>query len=110
MIDWTKPVQTRDGRSVRILCTDGCVNEWPIVGYIGKDVMPTAWRPSGSVGQPTAKYSGDLINVPEKRVAWVNIYANQSPTRQHADDVGHSSRIACIRVEYEVGQFDEDEI
>ena len=64
MIDWTKPVQTRDGRKVRVLCTDGPKPDRPIVAVIeGKSIVED-WLPSGRLlhGEP---YNSDLINVPE---------------------------------------------
>ncbi len=37
-IDWSKPVQTTEGQAIRILCTDGPVKYYPVVGIVGKDV------------------------------------------------------------------------
>ena len=113
MIDLTKPVQTRDGRKVRVLCTDRLGYE-SVVCLItegdGREVV--ACRAPG--GQfLTDKESGrDLINVPEKRVVWVNmlpdVVAKAFASKHGADTLGPKGREACIRVEYEVGQFDEE--
>jgi hypothetical protein len=59
-IDWTKPVQTRDGDPVRILCTDG-PEKWPVVGIVKGRVEH--WRADGSFGGhfPAPE---DLMNAP----------------------------------------------
>ena len=116
MIDLTIPVQTRDGRKVRVLCTDG-PKLHPIVGLIeqgggSEDVYK--WSAAGRYG--CAEHSADLINVPETRVVWVNMYPENSlsqsrflKTKSDADHYAGDDREACIRVTYEVGQFDEEE-
>lgn len=57
-----------------------------------------------------------LVNVPEKRVGYLNIYGDSYPpaavTVMHdsklaADCAGYRGRTACIRVEYEEGQYDD---
>jgi len=110
-IDFTKPVQTRDGRKVRILCTDR-QGEKPVVGLAaerdGSDSI-FAWSADGRHlhGCPNL----DLVQAPEtwEVTGWVNVYQDGegSPsfgsiwnTRQDAD--GSSSidgvRIACVPV------------
>ena len=49
---------------------------------------------------------------PVKRVAWVNVYPVADvvvlrKSRQLADDEADPSRIACVRVEFDEGQFDD---
>ena len=108
MIDFTKPVQTRDGRKVRVLCTDG-PRPYSICGYIGSNVSPSTWRVDGSLVSCRGPDKADLINVPETRVGWVNMYPKYPhTTRAAADDSADPTRIACVRVTYEVGQFDEE--
>jgi len=51
----------------------------------------------------------DIINVPEKRELWLNIYPNTYligayETRTDADNWASSDRIACVRVEYTEGE------
>lgn len=78
-LDLTKPVQTRDGRPVRILCTDR-VGKYQMVGLIledGHEYVET-WNLNGQ------KYEGiisdiDLINVPPKPVKYfINVYRNMN--------------------------------
>ena len=106
-IDWTKPVQTRDGRKVRVLCTDGPKRS-PVIGIVDGNTYPSIWDGKGK----NASSATDLINVPEKRVVWVNMYPGDHGSYGYdekaiADDYCGLHREACIRVEYEVGQFDE---
>jgi len=73
----TKPVQTRDGYPVRILCTDR-VGKYQIIGLILEDdhEYVETWNLNGQ------KYEGaihddDLINVPPKPVkCYINVYRN----------------------------------
>lgn len=68
-IDFTKPVTTRDGRPVRILCTDR-PGEWPVVGLIEGNIH--AWTADG-LSQPHYR-NYDLINPKTKREAWTVIF------------------------------------
>ncbi len=47
MLDFTKPVTTRDGRAVRILCTDG-QGRRPVVGFVEGDEYPSTWSKDGT--------------------------------------------------------------
>ncbi len=110
-IDWTKPVQTRDGRKVVIYCTDA-PGDFPVHGRIDGMEDPDTWRLDGAF-ICGASSSLDLINAPEpKRVAWVNLYPDQYggayKTKAEADEFCAHNRIACVRVEWSPGQFDEE--
>ena len=56
----------------------------------------------------------DIINVPEKRTVYLNIYkkgdiewwSDPLDDRKFADSCAGTNRIACVKVEYTVGQFD----
>lgn len=76
-LDLSKPVQTRDGRKVRILCTDAG-GERPVVGLIDGCV----WRWTGGGYDSNGNYRSaqyDLVNVPEpERTVWVNVYVSKS--------------------------------
>mgnify|MGYP001594513988 CR=1 FL=1 len=82
-LDFTKPVQTRDGRKVRILCTDAhCTflgNPQPIVGFAA-DGPPMTWSSEG-VFDNGATPECDLINVPPPKTKVeieVRLYRNRS--------------------------------
>ena len=47
---------------------------------------------------------------PKVHVRYYNMYQEYSsshPSREKADSYAYNSRIACIRVEFEEGQFDD---
>lgn len=78
MIDWAKKVQTRDGRAVRILCTDGPPIH-PVIGILDEDnghgIMRATihrWTSSGYSMLEIDSYG--IINVPTKREGWVKMY------------------------------------
>lgn len=111
--DPSKPVRTRDGRPARIICTDLRHPRFSIVALAQRHdgtedfLLCTA---DGSISLPCPS-ENDLVNVHEKDIGWVNIYAHGSShlhrSRTDADKYASPSRIACIRIEYEEGQFDE---
>lgn len=73
-IDWNKPVQTKDGRKVRVLCTDGPDEMFPVIGIIDGEVIPRRWN---LLGTKDCAYGWDdvnLINAPEKHTLWVNVW------------------------------------
>ena len=119
-LDPTKPVQTRGGKPVRILCADRADSAYPIVGLVMLESgyeEPEWWMPDGSCYQ-NGSSDEDLINVPEKHVMYFNVYKGDckysirysaNGTREQADlsASGIVTRIACIRVEFEEGQFDD---
>jgi hypothetical protein len=85
-IDFSKPVQTRDGRKVRILCTDGATEvdgkKYPIVGLFeeGGSLFPQVWGIDGSFRYEGLN-SSDLTNVPppkQKVKIEVRLYRNRS--------------------------------
>lgn len=72
-LDLTKPVQTRDGRTVRILCTDR-KGEYPVVGLIilsnGQEISGS-WNTCGRFNSLSDdEHDIDLINVPPKPVKY----------------------------------------
>ena len=114
MTDFTKPVQTHSGLPVTIITTEGR-GEFQVIGYIGDSVGVSIWYKSGKY-YSNADGDLDLINVPEKRVIYMNGYSNRTMygpfhSRTHADicdkDGLSGDRTECIRVEYTEGQFDE---
>lgn len=92
-LDLTKPVQTRDGRPVRILCTDrkSTLMDKPVVGLVtnksGSEILDF-WSLTGAKGTSIA-CEGDLVNVPERKSKWMNMYGGE------LGGFFHSSRQAC---------------
>ncbi len=112
--DPKKPVQTRDGREAGIYATDGG-GDYKIHGwFIGTDGTKRSgiWCENGQ-HDPGHLYSQlDLINTPEPEVVkYVNFDASGCTdafdTRGAADYCANGDRIACVRVTYRPGQFDE---
>jgi len=111
-LDLTKPVQTRDGRKVRLLCTDG-PGEWPVIGIVEGDNDTTSWRVDGSSFRDRARTSIDLINTPAAPRTferWFNVYrsgvGDGYNTRLEADGHVLTGRIACKRVVFTEGEWD----
>ena len=110
--DLTKPVQTRDGRTARILCTDREGWEWPVVALIksktGIEGVCSYLRSGRLKG--ASESTLDLINVPEKRTLWLNVYTSGSVSspghrsKAIASTHAHRTRIACIEITYEEGE------
>ena len=75
MLDLTKPVQTRGGLPARIVCTD-IKGNYPIMALVLRDgaEFPTTHLPDGRWHVTYEHSDKDLINVPEKRVAYANVY------------------------------------
>jgi hypothetical protein len=65
-VDFSKPVQTRDGRKVEIKFTDGRDSHYPICGYIEGDTFIQTWTSDGYFSYNRHKSPNDLVNVPEK--------------------------------------------
>lgn len=115
MLDLTKPVQTRSGVPVRILCTDAKKENGPIIGLIQyKDGTESCyrWNADGRFMSPDCEHDYDLVNVPDKHVFYVNAYEHDpllvpQRSREEADRNAAKDRIACVRVEWTEGQFDD---
>lgn len=110
MIDWTKPVQTVDGRQVNIWTTDAkCYGCYTVVGEVktSDGWSRVSWTVNGKFN--AIHHSAyDLINIPQRHTYWLNVYKN-APSRIHesrdaADAAAWEHRIACIKIEYEEGE------
>lgn len=113
MFDPTKPVQTRAGDSARIICTDR-VGTRPIVALVKQDNTESV----STYTKDGFAYCGesnpnDLVNIPEKRLVWLNVYPNDIGahlSRAKADANAGSERTAYICVELPdnyKGRFDD---
>ena len=74
----TRPIVTRDGRRVRIICTDR-IGKWPIVALVctGEAEFLGGYTRNGQKYMPKGEVSlDDLFFAPEpktKRVGWMNV-------------------------------------
>lgn len=104
-IDWSKPVQTRDGRPVEIITAKGR-GDRPIVGYIAESLILSSWL-SGGVRYHDGQNGEDLINVPEERELWVRVYSDGYLIAQGNKDFSayeDDDLFACVHVKYRVGE------
>lgn len=103
-LDLSKPVVTRDGRPVRILCTDAKNDYYPVIGIALDDQgleVPRSWSLSGETYLREIRDT-DLINAPETRTVWVVVkmdamggrmattFLNKDSARDYAQ---HTSRV-----------------
>lgn len=107
--DPTKPVQTRDGCPARVLCTDRRTSsEYPIIALynaVNGDEVIESYTPEGFVGYRQHPCSCDLVNVPEKRTVFINVFScgvSAYSSRAAADRASTSYRICCVETEIEI--------
>lgn len=108
-LDLSKPVQTRDGRSVELLTTNG-QGIVPIVGYISNYEHISVWYANGLYWNGNNESINDLVNIPERKTAWVNLYLTPdgdvwatSPrhkTKEAADLAATYERVGCCEIEW----------
>ena len=110
----SRKVITRDGRNVRILCTDA-KGDYPIVALIatldGSIEFVCKFKKDGHFLDNDDNNSNlDLFFVPEKHERWVNLYKeddniyasmNTFKTKKEAETLSCSSCIATVKVEWE---------
>ena len=108
--DPSKAVRTRGNKRVRIIATDINNDGWPIGALVTEDDGREVFYKYTVDGRRTLSsiHSYDLINIPEKRTVWVNIYecghCSYYSTSHRAFENALSSRIACVKVEFEEGE------
>ena len=82
----SRKVVTRDGRPVRIICTDA-KNDYPVIGLVDYDEQGELlffYKPDGTcVVDFESKI--DLFFAPEKKVIWGNLYSTQHGTTFSGD-------------------------
>lgn len=107
MLDLSKPVQTRDGRPVRILSTDRRGGEYPIVALVstGEIENVATFTIDGKCGGAICRpHTHDLVNIPERRFLWLNIYANDlgsAHTTKQAANIYNESALGQIEIIFE---------
>lgn len=112
MVDLTKPVQTRDGRKARVICTDAQHPQLPVtvlVRYQDGYEYPRSYTRAGRYRVEEESSGFDLINIPEREEVWVNFYGSEAvinahSSRKHADYAASGGRLARLRVTIEDGK------
>ena len=76
-----KPVCTRDGRKVRIICFDAKGDPCPIIALVEENGIESAYHYDKNGQNAYNKSKLDLMMLPEKKEGWVNIVrgSNGSP-------------------------------
>ena len=114
----SRKVVTRDGRNVRIVCTDRNINNFPIVALIqlyndSDEEVFTYTKDGKRRGDESTRY--DLFFAPEKHEGYVNLYrildkdctyylGNIYNSKAEAEDVRENKKfkyIATIKIEWE---------
>lgn len=78
-LDFSRPVQIRNGIDVRILCTNG-PGEYPVIGIVEGEMEPRRW----TIGGKSYAHYGysiplfDLVQAPRILRRWINIWLNKS--------------------------------
>ena len=110
----SRKVVTRDGRAVRIICTD-FQSEKPIIGLVKIDENEEGAYNFSEDGRHSLKEDVvednlDIFFVPIKKEGWVNIYQDNKfkwnsifDTKEEAEEIGKSldNYITTIKIEWE---------
>ena len=109
----SRKIVTRDGRNVRILCTDA-KGDYPIVALIETPddfiEFVNKFKKNGHFLVGDNDSNLDLFFVPERHERWVNLYKeddniyasmNTFKTKEKAEALSCSSCIATVKVEWE---------
>ena len=109
----SRKVVTRDGRNVRILCTDA-KGDYPIVTLIETPddfiEFVSKFKKNGHFLVGDNDSNLDLFFVPEKHERWVNLYKEDDniyasidtfKTKEEAEALSCSSCIATVKIEWE---------
>lgn len=112
----SKKVVTRDGRAVKIICTDAKGN-FPVIGLIADDASsesPHSFTKNGKYWNNQNERADsplDLFFASEKHERWINLYkigsegyslgANIYIDKEHAETVAGRNCVATIKIEWE---------
>lgn len=93
--DPSKKVVTRDGREVRIVCTD-MKSEYPLIALVTdkKDNTESPFVYTKNGRYFFEETNNDLFFAPVKREGWVNIYKRMSKCSYVEESIYYSKEIA----------------
>lgn len=108
VLNLDEPVQLADGTPARVLAKDLKAARPIVIAVLqgdGSEFFSNRYTDGRAHLNTDTDY--DLINVPVRKVWWVNVYEKNQHvfyyTREDADANHTDNRIACIRVEYAEG-------
>ena len=96
-----RKVVTRDGKSVRILCTDRIGGDSSVIGLcrISDNIEKLIeYLPDGSYFPSRAESGFDLFFAPEKLERWVNVYRDKDKYKLGATYFYHSEHEAKANI------------
>ena len=109
----SKKVVTRDGRDVRIICTDFNNPIYPVIGEIKGAEWPTSFTASGRQ-DAVCESPIDLFIAPEKHEGWLNlfkdtlgiiyggcVYTSKDEAKEEEHPTDKESHVATIKIEWE---------
>ena len=108
-----REIVTRDGKKVRIICTDFDNPNYPVIGEIKGNKWPYSFTTNGLLIKNEVEQPSDLFFAPEKHEGWINIYAdindNSHPgnhifkSKEEAEEEGEkgSGYVTTIKIEWE---------
>lgn len=107
-----RKVVTRDGKDVRIVCTDMIGTSYPILAICRVDVTHDCYYSYTLNGKHNLGVDSrlDLFFVPEKRSGWINIYSRTGDahasrciydTEEEALKCASVERVDTIKIEWE---------
>ena len=108
-----RKVVTRDGKNVRIICTDFDNPNYPVIGEINGNKWPCSFTTNGLLIKDGVEQPSDLFFAPEKHEGWLNIYRGESgfylrgnpyKSKEKAEEVAkanHRNFFATIKIEWE---------
>ena len=112
--DPSKKVVTRDGRNVRIICTDSKIRNYPIIALVEEPSRFENLFSYTEGGQmvsyePSKKY--DLFFAPERKEGWANLYRGNidyiggcvyTSKEEAEENIGNKETyVATIKIEWE---------
>lgn len=102
----SKKVVTRDGRNVRIICTDR-VGIFPIIGLISSDSIADfeeiVWYTKEGVCDSSTEKCHDLFFASQKYEGWLNVYRHTDTEEVTFGAILHTSREEAEKI----GRADE---
>ena len=104
-----KKVITRDGRNVKIQCTN-FAGDQPIIATMGDEEYSHSFSKDGRFMRGMYESCHDLFFAPEKHEGWVNVYKDGDrfyssmdilKTKDKAEALSCRSCIATVKIEWE---------
>ena len=101
----SRKVVTRDGRDVRIICTDFDNPDFPVIAEIKGHKWPISFTANGETIMGRL-LSSDLFFAPEKHKGWMNIYKHNDGHYEgdgniyNTEEECKANQVSCYRYQY----------